>query len=138
VMRDQRERRFWQRLRKHLSPKVFVRRIENGVSAGDPDVFLMKGGKVIWIELKWAEQPARPSSKLLGKDDVRIDQINWHLEYASKGGTSFILIGTYEMDYLMSGHIAHILSSKTPEEMTSHAIVARQQIGQVLEDTLWP
>jgi hypothetical protein len=42
------------------------------------------------------------------------------------------------MDYLMPGNIADRLCSMSVEEIEEHAIVARPQIGQVLESVLWP
>lgn len=134
---DRKERAFWNRLRPSLSTKVFVKRIENGVAAGDPDVFLMKGGKVVWVELKWADIPKRMTSKLLKKGAVRVDQINWHLEYAWKKGTSYILIGTEDKDYLMPGRIADRLNDMTLEEIEKEALCAHRSIGSVLEEVLF-
>lgn len=136
-MMDQRERSFWNRLRGALSKKVFIRRIENGVSGGDPDVFLMKQGKVVWLELKYCEVPVRRTSKLLGKGNVRLDQVNWHLEYAWKGGTSFILIGTPMESYLMLGGMADKLNDMSLEEIEASAVAKHKSIGVILEEVLW-
>lgn len=138
MIKNQLERKFWGRLKNHFSPKVFVRRMENGVMFGDPDVYLMKQGQVVWLELKWAAIPVRSTSKLLGKDAIRLDQINWHLDYDSKGGTSFILIGTHGMDYLMPGALADRLSKMSIEEMEDNATHCCVSIGRVLEKVLWP
>jgi len=134
---DRKEKAFWNRLRPSFSTKVFFSRVENAVSVGDPDVHLMKAGKTVWVELKWAELPVRHTSKLLKKGAVRIDQVNWHLEYAWKGGTSYVLIGTADKDYLMSGKIADRLNDMTLEEIELEALCAQRSIGSVLEEVLF-
>lgn len=134
---DRRERAFWNRVRPCLSKKVFVRRIENAVMSGEPDVFLLKDGKAAWVELKYAEVPVRASSKLLGKGAIRTDQINWHLEYAWKGGTSYILIGTDELDYLLPGKMADVLNDMPMDEIEAAALCAVRSIGSKLEEALF-
>lgn len=134
---DRKERDFWNRVRGALSRKVFIRRIENGVSGGDPDVLLMKQGRVVWLELKYCEVPVKRTSKLLGKGNVRIDQVNWHLEYAWKGGTSFVLIGTPLEDYLMPGGIADKLNDMSLNEIEQNAVAVHKSIGLILEQELW-
>lgn len=134
---DKKERAFWNRVRPGFGKKVFVKRIENGVSTGDPDVFVMKGGKAIWIELKWADLPVRFTSKLLGKGAVRKDQENWHLEYWHKGGTSYILIGTGGYDYLMPGKLADLLNDMSVEEIEAAAVCSHRSIGSVIEEVLF-
>lgn len=134
---DRRERAFWNRVRPCLSTKVFVRRIENAVMSGEPDVFLLKNGEAIWIELKYAEVPVRASSKLLGKGAIRVDQVNWHLEYAWKGGTSYILIGTDEFDYLLPGKLAAELNDMPMHEIEASALCAVRSIGNKLEEAIF-
>lgn len=134
---DRKERDFWNRVRGALSRKVFVRRIENGVSGGDPDVFMMKQGRIVWLELKYCEVPVKRTSKLLGKGNVRLDQINWHLEYAWKGGTSFVLIGTPFEDYLMPGGLADKLNDMSLEEIEQNAVARHKSIQLILEQELW-
>jgi hypothetical protein len=138
TIREERERKLWHRVHRYLSPKVFAIRIENGVSAGDPDVFMMKGGRVVWIELKFCNVPARKSSMLLGKGNLRLDQINWHLNYSNKGGTSYVLIGTNDLDYLLPGALAAGLNEMSLEEIEVSAVAMDKSIGRVLEKVLWP
>ena len=135
-MREKRERLFWNRLRSHFSTKVFARRVENGVSPGDPDVFLMKRSKVIWIELKYSRTPVRITSKL-PECSVKIEQVNWHLEYASKGGTSYVLIGTDELDYLIEGKLVECINDASLEEIANMAVLSAKSIGSKLEEFLW-
>lgn len=44
------ESSFWNRVRRHLTG--FVKRIENTVERGTPDVYIVENGRQFWIELK--------------------------------------------------------------------------------------
>lgn len=134
---DRHERNFWGKVRRGLCNKTFVRRIENAVGAGDPDVHLMKRGKTRWLELKWATMPVRRTSKLLGKDKMRLDQINWHLEYHSKGGTSYVLVGTECANYLLSGHLADLLNDMTVEEIEANCVFMSESVNEIIDKALF-
>ena len=71
----------WNKIKK-LNLKGQIFRIESNTINGIPDVYLLKKGKSIWIELKANNIKNCGLSKY---------QINWHLKHFQNGGNSFIL-----------------------------------------------
>lgn len=70
-------------------------RIENGISAGTPDVNYCLDGVEGWIELKAPRAPARASTPLFGSNHpVLTEQINWFFLQHRSGGRGHLLIGT--------------------------------------------
>lgn len=132
---DRKEARFWKKVSNSLSRSVFRRRIENCVAVGDPDVLLMCDGIVRQVELKFVAEPVRETSILLGSKGLNVDQVNYHLEWASKGGTSFVLVGTNLRVYLLPGAMAVAINNLSVAECKSKSLI-RDLIE--LEERMFP
>lgn len=56
-----READVWQAFKRHLPPRMMVRRIEDASgNLGTPDTWLAMGGRSTWLELKHAGPNAKP------------------------------------------------------------------------------
>ena len=76
-----RESLLWAKIKKlKLIGQIF--RIESNTINGIPDVYYIREGKLIWVELKSNEVKDLGLSKY---------QINWHIDHQLHGGKSFIL-----------------------------------------------
>jgi len=76
-----RESLLWAKIRKlKLVGQIF--RIESNTINGIPDVYFIREGQSIWVELKSNEVKNLGLSKY---------QINWHIDHQIHGGKSFIL-----------------------------------------------
>ena len=76
-----RESLLWAKIRKlKLIGQIF--RIESNTINGIPDVYFIREGQSIWVELKSNEVKNLGLSKY---------QINWHIDHQIHGGKSFIL-----------------------------------------------
>lgn len=87
----------WRKIRPLLIDAVGGRwdRVENGVSAGMPDVNYCINGREGWLELKAARtfptrNPNGPVFAMSANHPLLLSQINWHLKQDSVGGSSFI------------------------------------------------
>lgn len=84
-----RESSLWQRVRnaglalKTFGHGVHLRRIENAVGVGDPDVNGCIDGGIFDLELKSELRPARPTTVIRPK--VRVDQAIWLRERIEAG-----------------------------------------------------
>jgi hypothetical protein len=91
------EKSLWQRVRKGgvalrlLGHTVHLCRIENSVGVGNPDVNGCINGKVLDLELKSEDRPARASTAIHPK--VKPSQSIWHHDRAEAGcKTAWVLI----------------------------------------------
>ena len=85
-----RESLLWAKIRKlKLIGQIF--RIESNTINGIPDVYFIREGQSIWVELKSNEVKNLGLSKY---------QINWHLNHQVHGGKSFILQETLSQGLL--------------------------------------
>tara|TARA_R100000664_G_C2749982_1_gene137323 strand:+ start:1616 stop:1999 length:384 start_codon:yes stop_codon:yes gene_type:complete len=85
-----RESLLWAKIRKlKLIGQIF--RIESNTINGIPDVYYIREGKSIWVELKSNEVKNLGLSKY---------QINWHIDHQIHGGKSFILQETLSQGLL--------------------------------------
>lgn len=77
------ESNFWNTMRKKLPKNSYAWRLENKVSAGMPDLYMVWESISFWIELKAIKNNA-----------VRLSpqQIAWHTSHSHAGGLSFILV----------------------------------------------
>lgn len=75
-----------------FTPDLHWRRVENLVAEGDPDVEGCYKAVAFNIELKTAERPARPTTRVLGPADIRPKQIPWAKARWTAGGLSYFLI----------------------------------------------
>lgn len=74
------------------SRDLFIRRIENLVGVGDPDVRGYYVGRPFDIELKTAARPKRPETPVIGKGYVRPEQVVWHRLCWLAGGNNYVLV----------------------------------------------
>ena len=85
-----RESLLWAKIRKlKLVGQIF--RIESNTINGIPDVYFIREGQSIWVELKSNEVKNLGLSKY---------QINWHIDHQIHGGKSFILQETLSQGLL--------------------------------------
>ena len=84
------EKNLWQKVKK-LNLKGQLFRIESNTINGIPDVYYIREGKSIWVELKSNEVKNLGLSKY---------QINWHIDHQIHGGKSFILQETLSQGLL--------------------------------------
>ena len=86
------EQKIWDTMRRNRPSKFWLLRVENMVGEGFPDVVSIAPDSLTLVELKAPIRPARETSLLLKKDDVRLAQINWHLKAATKNLPTFFLM----------------------------------------------
>lgn len=93
-----------------------MRRVENGVGLGDPDVEgFLRGEGQFNIELKVASRPARELTRLRFGHEVTIQQVEWAFDRLRAGGASAFLIqvGTA----FTGGPTKYLLHGKYAEEL---------------------
>lgn len=101
------EQKLWDTMKANKPRETFMERIENGVGSGMPDVYLRKPDWQTWIELKQCNVPARISTRMLGAKGLSQDQINWHMQHASLGLYSYVLVRDDQGGlYLLRGELA--------------------------------
>lgn len=104
---------------------VWLQRIENVAGDGIPDVMVISGGVVSFVELKAPSRPARARTPLLGASEgLRKSQINWHLKAASENARSFVLIRAHddlEVLALVSSAYAVDLNTMTVRQIRAAA-----------------
>lgn len=87
------EQRLWDSMKRNAPGVFWLRRIENEVAEGDPDVWCVTRGPVeCWVELKAPTAPKRPTTRLLGDQGLNPAQVNWHLRAAKLGVRAYTLI----------------------------------------------
>ncbi len=97
------EAAFWSKIRTHLvgTGRLFAR-IENGLSAGTPDVCFVIDGVSGWVENKYrVKAPNGCSTKILGRAGLSKEQIVWATKYIRAGGRYFVLIGVGKAVFLL-------------------------------------
>lgn len=127
------EQRFWDRARRALSPYLHIERVENVLSDGMPDVWVLApSGLVTPVELKAVVGlPARHTTRVLGAAGLRQSQKNWHMTWRQHGGRSAYLIGVGgDRQLLIPGRYHDELNDWTYSHMVT-ASVARDWPGIV-------
>lgn len=106
-------------VRNTLGGDLHIRRVENAVGMGDPDVEGCYRGNCFHIELKVAPRPARGLTGLRFGHDITNEQAEWHTARAEAGGRSFFLIqvgdGAERALYLVPGSLVGFLRSRPTE-----------------------
>lgn len=120
-----REQLLWDRMKSNVRRRIRLERIENGLSAGMPDVLSVCLGVVTWCELKSvAEAPKRKGTPLLGKQHgLTIDQLNWHLSWQQSGGNCCVIIGVGQQTFLVAHTWIETVNTLTYEDIKRVAIV---------------
>ena len=99
------EANFWTAIRKKLPKNSYAWRLENRVSVGMPDLYIVWESISFWIELKVIKS---------NKVNLSPQQIAWHTSHSHAGGLSFILAkhqGTGSL-YLFESREARTLASE--------------------------
>lgn len=113
---------------------LHMRRVENLVAEGDPDVEGCYKGGAFNIELKVAPRPSRPTTRVLGPADIRPKQVPWAKARWKAGGQSYFLIqvgsSRSARRYLIPGHRASGIVGATEEVLYDMSIID-PQAGQV-------
>lgn len=103
------------------------RRVENLVAEGDPDVEGCYKGRAFNIELKVADRPARPTTRVLGPSDIRPRQIPWAKARWAAGGRSYFLIqvgsSATARRYLIAGKLGSGIIGADEEWLRKNSIV---------------
>lgn len=126
------ESALWKRVRKagthlkHCGFKVDLKRIENSVGSGHPDVEGAIDGVQLWLELKSEDRPKRPTTKIRFK--VRPSQDIWLQERVRAGFRHcFVLAqigdGAESRLYLVPGHMY-------PNIVTTEAELTRMSVAE--------
>lgn len=108
-----RESRLWDWIREGWKtiPNLHVRRVENRVSEGDPDVDGCYRGTYFEVELKGCNRPTNPDTLL--DFEVRQAQVVWHRRRCRAEGNNWIYVRVgYGRDirrYLLRGELASML-----------------------------
>lgn len=117
-----REVRLWEWLRDGLRavPLLHMRRVENMVSTGDPDVDGCWNGDYFELELKGCDRPVRADSLLTF--DIRQSQVLFHRKRWRAGGRIWIYIRVGKdratMRYLIpSSHMQELSLGVTEERL---------------------
>lgn len=106
-----------------LDRELHMRRVENLVGVGDPDVSGCLLGDYFDLELKTADRPARASTVILNSSSkyVRPEQKVWHRCRWLAGGNNFVLLqvgsGGYGKYYLLPGLYIRAIEDKTEEQL---------------------
>lgn len=115
-----RETRLWDWLRDGLKLKrlLHMRRVENRVSEGDPDVDGCWDGKYFELELKGTNRPKDPATKL--DIEVRQAQVLWARRRWIAGGNVWVYVrvgfGADVLRYLVPGSLIAIVKDGVTEE----------------------
>lgn len=131
------EQRLWDRARPQLAARgLRMRRIENVVDEGMPDVLVRAGGVphdvVTMVELKEVvSPPKRSTTPLLGdKKGLSVAQRNWHLWWRDSaparrpaaGGRSAILVGVgSDIVLCVPGRYADVVNGWTLGDWARHS-----------------
>lgn len=122
-----REARLWEWLRDGLkgTKGLHMRRVENLVSEGDPDVDGCCNGVYFEAELKGCDRPIRGGNLDF---DVRQSQVIWHRKRWRAGGNLWLYIrvgkGPTTRRYLVPGHLtARVKAGVTEQDLAELAVI---------------
>lgn len=110
---------------KLLPPGIHATRIENGVSAGFPDVHYTYQGKTGTLELKFLRKKKLP----FGDDGLNKDQRIWIRDEVDAGGKVWIIADCGDFINIVPGSKAKVFNDFEAEEMTSaSSLIVRKRI----------
>ena len=83
---------------------TFIKRIENSLEIGTPDMYFCNAMCSGWIEAKAVHLPVRDTTPV--KVPFRQGQYNWLIGHKERGGTSLLIIHTGDKKgyYMAEGH----------------------------------
>lgn len=109
---------------------LHMRRVENLVAEGDPDVEGCYRGGAFNIELKAAPRPARTTTRVLAPSDIRPKQVPWAKDRWAAGGQTYFLIqvgsSAQAARYLVPGNSVSKIVGATEEELFGLSIIERK------------
>jgi len=114
VARDIYERALWLAMREGLGAHINLRRIENLVGVGDPDVYWCAQGirgLSGWLELKVGLMPTREHTKVFSTHGMEASQINRIEELLRHGACVHILTRVSDCTLLLHGAHAPKINS---------------------------
>ena len=117
------EANFWNTIRKQLPQNCYAWRIENRVTAGMPDVYMIWDGIPLWIEMKTTSS---------NRVNLSPQQIAWHTSHSHVGGFSAILVKrtSDRCLFLFEGRGARSVAS---EGLCSGAIFSGTSVREALD-----
>lgn len=126
------EAALWNRVRCGLGSYMNLRRIENAVDSGDPDVYWWSNGIHGWIELKAAQAPARRTTRVFGSAGLRPAQISRILALHKGVVPVYILAGINLAGintalYLVEGRHAAVFNDMTLSDIGEVAVWCHEQ-----------
>jgi hypothetical protein len=135
------ESALWKRVRsagthlKHCGFKVDLKRIENSVGSGHPDVEGAIDGVQIWIELKSEERPKRTATKIRFK--VRTSQDIWLQERVRAGFRQCWVLAQVgdaaaSKLYLVPGHLYPNITTTEAELERMSVIAPTSSLPEIL------
>lgn len=99
-----------------------AQRIEDAFSLGIPDLNLCHNGAECWIEFKRRlEYPERASTRVLGNEGLRPEQLVWLLSRQAAGGKVLVIVRVAKDYYMFDDHF-RVLNSMTQEQMKMYAV----------------
>jgi hypothetical protein len=113
------EQRLWDTMRANKPRGFVLERVENIVTDGMPDVYVMAPAVATWVELKAPNPPKREATRVLGDEGLRQSQKNWHIRASRLALPTWILIRERETGrlWLMAGYHADIINDMTADEL---------------------
>jgi hypothetical protein len=122
------ENNLWSSLKPRLQKAgLFHVRIETSTGDGVPDLWIGEGDWYCWVELKaQKEWPKRDTTKVFGRDGLRVEQIAWHIAASQKRLRSVILCGVgvshARQTFIVPSHLAEHFNDMTRTELTEYAV----------------
>lgn len=118
----QKEQRLWDSMRRHKPKGFYMKRIEDGIGSGFPDVFIRNPiGEFCLVELKAPTVPKKEETRLLGTEGLNVEQVNFHFAMAAtSSGTArcWTLIRDSEQGlYLINARHARYINDATRTEL---------------------
>ena len=97
------ESKFWKQIKENLKDIKWTR-FENWASQGVPDVYGIKDGVSVWVELK-----------VITSNRIKLSpfQISWNFSHSLQGGRNFIMATAFPQSllYIFPGSVVHSLGS---------------------------
>lgn len=124
-----RESSLWAWLSKDAHDGLHMTRVENLIDEGTPDVEGCLKGPQFWCELKVADRPKRPTTRIRTKSPVGESQIEWlHARWLA-GGLAWMLVQVGERHearrYLLPGiYASSVQEGLTESEMSRRSMSA--------------
>lgn len=110
---------------------AILERVENGVSAGMPDVNYVMGRTSGWIELKAVALPKNTGTPVLGREGLNLAQVNWHMARSSRGDNVWIFVSAAPYRWLLWGAHAKYINAMNAEGLRAHAAMWRCGVWNV-------